>query len=56
MSIVLAVFAAFNFVFMMANLGFYAWGSHSPASLGIGVANGFAMLLCAVVAAHTSSA
>lgn len=29
---------------MLANLGIYAWGSHSPISLGVGIANGFVML------------
>jgi hypothetical protein len=40
------ILAAINALTMMANLGFYAWGSHDPASLAIGIFNGVVFLMC----------
>jgi hypothetical protein len=38
-----------NAISMVAYLSVYAWGSHSPSSLAIGIVNGFVMMLLAIV-------
>ena len=44
---VLFWFMVANAISMLVQLGIYAWGSHSPSSLAIGILNGFVMLLLA---------
>jgi len=45
-------FAVANAISMVANLAAYAWASHAPASLAVGIINGFAMSMMVQILLH----